>query len=132
MSWSDRYLEVPWSSAGTAGSFSGCNCYGLVRLIYREEFEIDLPAYDGIGYTKGIESEKELSALFTQERSRWKDVESPQEGDVIWLRVAGNPYHVGVMVSSQEFIHIEEGCGPVVESILSPMWARRIHGYVRW
>lgn len=129
---SDKYLDVCWDENGSDGSFLGSNCYGLVRLIYREEFGIVLPRYEGVGYTKGV-NEEALANLYKREKAAlWEDVEVPRCGDVIWLRIAGNPYHVGVMVSPTSFIHIEEGCGPVIEEITSPRWARRINGYVRW
>jgi len=128
----NKYIEVPWDEKGSDGSFSGSNCYGLVRLIYQEEFGISLPKYEGVGYTKGIDKQ-ELGCLYVREKSRWwEDIECPSCGDVVWLRVAGNPYHVGVMLSSDTFIHIEEGCGPVIEAINTPRWARRVNGYVRW
>lgn len=128
----DKYLEIPWDDYGSEGSFDGCNCYGLLRLFYKEELGIELPQYIGAGYTKGIDQE-ELSGKFIQEKAIWwEDVMSPSPGDVVWLRIAGNPYHVGVMVSSERFLHIEEGAGPSLEDITNPRWARRINGYVCW
>ena len=127
----DKYLNIPWDGDGTEGSWSGCNCYGLVRLTYPPEFGIDLPRYEGAAYSRGVDKE-ELGRLFSRERERWHDVEQPEPGDLVWIRIAGNPFHVGMMVSPDQFLHIEEGCGPVVESITSPRWVRRINGFCRW
>ena len=129
--WAEKYLEVPWDGSGTAGSFSGCNCYGLLRLIFREEFGIILPGYEGEAYSRGVDKEA-LGKKFERGRQQWTEVKVPTVGDVAWLRIAGHPFHVGVMVSPEHFIHIEEGCGPVIESIKSPRWARRVHGFARW
>jgi cell wall-associated NlpC family hydrolase len=129
--WVDKYFDVPWDDEGTDGAFTGCNCYGLVRLIFQEEFGICLPRYEGAAYSRSVDKE-ELGKRFQRERQQWKSVEFPMVGDVIWLRIAGHPFHVGVMVSSDQFMHIEEGCGPAVESITSPLWVRRINGFARW
>jgi cell wall-associated NlpC family hydrolase len=129
--WAESYVGVPWDDHGTDGSFAGCNCYGLVRLVYRRELGIDLPRYEGAAYTRGVDP-ADLAQLFVREREKWRDVDTPQAGDLIWLRIAGRPFHVGVMVSGDAFLHIEEGCDSIIESTASTFWRRRIQGYARW
>jgi hypothetical protein len=39
-----KYVGIPWvCSSLAAPSFAGCDCYGLVRLFYAEEFGISIP-----------------------------------------------------------------------------------------
>src|SRR5512134_1374594 len=44
-SWAGAYVGIPYLDHGAARS--GCDCWGLVRLIYRERTRIELPSYAG-------------------------------------------------------------------------------------
>ena len=43
MHWTARYINIPYINKGR--EFSGADCWGLVRLVYKNELGIDLPTY---------------------------------------------------------------------------------------
>jgi cell wall-associated NlpC family hydrolase len=45
MSTFDKYVGIPFIDRGS--SFNGADCYGLIRLIYKTEFGIDIPEFGG-------------------------------------------------------------------------------------
>lgn len=44
MSWAAKYIGILFVEHGRTRE--GCDCWGLLRLVYREEFGIELPGYD--------------------------------------------------------------------------------------
>ncbi|HEY7823807.1 MAG TPA: NlpC/P60 family protein, partial [Acidimicrobiia bacterium] len=62
----------------------------------------------------------------------WCDeVAEPREGDLVLLRWAGQPAHIGVMVNETDFIHSLQGIGAHIESVTSSRWRNRVDGYWR-
>jgi len=108
-------------------------------LILRERFQIVLPRHDEY-YYKGKEDAKRAQEVMSRDlpniiENQWYAIDHKegrfQLGDVIILRLLGNPLHVALCVSSTHMIHQEEGCNSVCEEISSPLWASRIHSVYR-
>jgi hypothetical protein len=75
-----KYVGIPWvCSSVRPPSFSGADCYGLVRLFYREEFGVDVPDAGAVAGDVGSVHEAYLSV-----RCRWRLVDKP----VPWCAVA--------------------------------------------
>lgn len=62
----------------------------------------------------------------------WGPVARPMADDVVVFRRAGRPSHVGVCISSTEFLHVEENSKSCIERLSSPLWSRRIEGFYRY
>lgn len=90
--WVGRYIGLPFREHGR--DIKGIDCWGLVRLVYLEQFSTCLPSLtQSYARTTSVDS---ISRLITQQASTWKKIEYSAEelGDVIVLRVRGQPMHL--------------------------------------
>ena len=156
--WVNDYVGIPFKAMGR--DRSGLGCWGLVYLVYREQFGRDVPAYSENHFT--VYDSDEVGKLIAGEIvTKWVLVKPGCEilGDAILLRVAGWPAHIGVVVEPHEkkFIHVQGGkckwcrtrrmgaCssspsgeheyggeGSCVDRYDSVAWARRIVGFYRY
>jgi cell wall-associated NlpC family hydrolase len=128
ITWPAKYVGIPFAEHGRDAF--GCDCWGLVRMVYRDQLDIELPDFcDGYRDTRDGEA---IAALSRAERERWLAVSNPQPFDVISLRVRGLPWHVGVVADRGRMLHVLRGCDAVVESYERPLWSQRIEGFYRW
>ena len=124
-----RYVGIPYKDQGR--EMEGLDCWGLVRLIYKQELGIDLPSY-----CDGYQSAEEVhgaSRMVVEEKARWSQIPDGEEepGDVVVMKISGLPMHVGVIIGYGKMIHVMKGCDSVVEKYRSTMWKNRIDGYFR-
>ena len=129
MNWTDKYTGIPFLY--DASSFDGCDCWGLVRLVYQNELGINLPDYfralrdNTVAYLRRVHQAAEAEA------KRWVRVESPREFDVVLIRKGAINAHVGVVVRSSYFLHCDEGVWTRVERCDAPIWRHRVAGFYR-
>jgi cell wall-associated NlpC family hydrolase len=129
--WAARYVGLPFQDGGRTRD--GLDCYGMVVLVYREEFNLELPTYQG-AYRSAQEREEVAALLASQiPADAWRPVTgAPRVGDAVVFRVLSQPWHVGVMVSATEFLHVEQGARfACIERLDAWRWARRRHGIYR-
>ncbi|WP_438976073.1 NlpC/P60 family protein [Roseicyclus sp.] len=109
---------------------AGCDCLGLLRGVWREvlgqEPEV-VPAYTA-DWSEASGQERLWQAAWRHLRP--KDLAAAAPGDVILFRMrdGGVAKHLGLQAEigdGASFIHAYSGHG-VVESALTPPWARRI------
>ena len=122
-----RYSNIPFSEKGR--DYSGCDCWGIPYLIYRDMLGIELPLYSE-SY-QNTEDEKELGRLTGEEKADWCEVETPLPFDIVLIRLKGQPMHVGVVIGGGRFIHCMQDTNTSIERLNSPMWRDRIVGYYR-
>jgi cell wall-associated NlpC family hydrolase len=122
-----EYIGIPFVDHGR--DESGCDCWGLVRLVYRNEYGIELsdlgPLYQNTEDAAGMKQ------VFLAALPQWRQVEKPEIGDVVLLRIMGNPIHVGIVIDDGKMLHVEQGLDSVVERFDSSMWLKRIEGFFR-
>lgn len=125
--WYEKYIGIPFKANGRTED--GLDCWGLARLIYSNEYNIELPSFS-TEYT--IEDDDRIRELITQYKEGWEPKEAPVEGDVVLFRVLGDLTHMGVMVSDTKFIHVREGSNTVTDSITSIKWKNRVTGFYKY
>lgn len=129
MNWILPFLSIPFKEFGR--DRAGCDCWGLVRLVYRDAFGIALPDY--LGAYSGCRDSDALGALIPEEARAWEAIPRglEQPGDVIVLRMNGVPMHTGVVVSPGLMAHVHEGIDTAIEDYRRAVWVRRVIGFYR-
>jgi len=129
--WAAEYVGIPWLAKGRGRE--GCDCWGLVRLVLAERFGVEQPSY-AEGYASPAERE-EIAALLRGgvPANGWLQVDDGERpGDGVVFRLLNVPWHVGVVVGPDEFLHVEEGIGAAcIDRLSSHRWARRLVGVYR-
>lgn len=123
-----RYVGIPYVHGGR--DFSGVDCYGLVYLVYREEFGIVLPRYDGVPDEKEWHEVAVALANEAKSSGRWQPTDHFREGDVVEFKILKAP-HIGIYVPEQRVLHCREGSNACIESLQSRRLRRRVNGCFR-
>lgn len=124
---STKYIDIPFKANGR--DRSGVDCWGLVCLIYKEEYNIILPSFSTEYH---IEDDLRINELFAQYREGWQEKETPEAGDLVLFRIFGEQTHVGVMLNGQQFIHTREGSNCVVDHLTLSKWKNRVSGFFKY
>jgi cell wall-associated NlpC family hydrolase len=127
--WTDDYIDIPFRFNGRTRE--GCDCWGLVKLIYKEKLGVDLPDYTGTYWNGLVSSLKEVARLMKKEKDKWQEISEPELYDVVLLRVGGIVGHIGIILDKSRMIHITEGINSCVENYKSKLWKTRIAGFYR-
>jgi cell wall-associated NlpC family hydrolase len=105
----DPYVGIPFEDRGE--SFDGSDCYGILRLIYKNELQIEIPSFLGSCYsTKMI-----FSDYLKQISECWELVGEPQPFDVVAM--AHDPQHprvvqhFGLYLGNNKMLHTLENIG---------------------
>lgn len=129
--WAAQYVGIPYADKGR--DRSGCDCWGLLRLVLGEVFRISLPSYTE-DYATAADF-KEVSALIAGEipHMPWRRVDGePRAGHCVLFRLEGVPMHVGVMVSPTMFLHTRQGVAAAIDRLDAPLWHRKRLGIYEW
>lgn len=124
----EAYIGIPYAARGRTRE-AGLDCWGLVCLVYREQFGIELPQGEP-GYDPSDDAE--VAGLFAgPARDDWAPVDAPQPGDVVLLRILGYERHVGVVCEAGAMLHAPEGRAVVIERLDGGAWRHRVAGFWR-
>lgn len=118
--WVGRYVGIPFLDRGS--SIHGCYCWGLVRLVFKEQLAIELPSYGAISASEIAASARLIEANATL--PPWTIAEAPYRCfDVATFYQRPDPSkprierHIGVMINATTVLHVECGCDTVKESL---------------
>jgi len=114
MNWASRYIGIPFLDHGR--SFAGVDCWGLVQLVMRQERQIDLPDY---GEISALDLQAVAGMIVSESAIEpWTRITTDiRPFDVAVMYRRHDPVHVGIMVSSNELLHIEEK----IHTVMLPM-----------
>jgi len=123
----DKYIGLRYKDNGR--DIDGIDCWGLVRLYYKEELNIDLPSYVD-EYTGPYDTN--VTRAISLYKDSWNKTTTPAPGDVVLFNIYGEPAHVGVYVGNNKFLHCREGRDSVVESLANIKWNKRLDGIYKY
>ena len=123
-----KYLGIPYKHRGR--DFNGVDCYGLLVLFFKTEFNIDLPDFwyevDWSKTGKNIITENYPSIA--------KPVRFPKKNDVALFNVSfGCPVvnHAGIVVEPPNKILQSMKLKVVLNDLNSPILKKHFNGYYR-
>lgn len=139
--WVTQYIGTPFVDKGRTRD--GVDCWGMCRLVLTEQFGIELPDYAN-AYSDAHDHESVAVAVQAGLRDGWteidRDREAPRCGDLLVIKIAMRPWHCGLMVTPERFLHCptqqERGTGreigsSCVERLDNVMFRNRIEGIYR-
>ena len=123
----NKYIGLPYKDNGRTES--GVDCWGLARLFYANELNIQLPSYDNL-YTTTYDPA--VTEAINLHKGSWELTKTGKPGDLCLFNIYGEPAHVGVYVGSRKFLHAREGKDSVIESLDAGQWTKRFQGFYRY
>lgn len=124
-----NYAGVPFLEHGR--DLDGWDCWGLYRKIYFDFSGVMLPEFSDC-YDDIIKDRKAIGDEIKAQTMKWKEVDDPEEGDGILLRLRGIPMHIGYVLPKQQFIHCEADNSTVIENYTHTLWKNRVLGFYRY
>ncbi|WP_447555737.1 C40 family peptidase [Vreelandella sp. EE22] len=101
-----RWSGTPYRIGGTTQR--GVDCSGLVRNIYRDTFNLELPR----------------STTDQVHEGRLIDRQELQAGDLVFFRPPGPYNHVGIYMGDGYFLHASSSQGVIISSMNNGYWQR--------
>jgi cell wall-associated NlpC family hydrolase len=125
--WVLKYIGIPFITNGR--TMNGCDCYGLIRLVLRNEYNIELPELsDNYSDAQNI---KETARLFAEHRPvlATEKLSKPQERAVVVITEHGVAAHIGIVAGGGYILHTGAKTGSVCQRETHPGLRGRIEGY---
>ena len=101
------WKDVPYRWGGL--SRKGLDCSGLVYLIYRNQFGVQLPR----------------TTLGQLKRGRHVNRSSLRAGDLLFFTTGNNLNHVGIYLENNQFLHVSTKKGVKISNLENNYWAKR-------
>lgn len=132
-----KYINIPFKHKGR--DFNGCDCLGIVILIYQEELGITLPDYLDIDYNCDLNQDDDTyleDGWADGMKSVWKPVKPPFER-FDGLLFYANPRrviadHMGVCIGDDKFIHTSGYYRMSMVSKLDQNWLSKLYAGARY
>jgi len=125
----NAYIGTPFKAHGETNE--GLDCWGLVRLFYRENYSILLSDFKSA--YKNVSERRGINAIIDNQVKKWVKVEREEliPGDLVLLAIGGNKCHIGINIDNNKMLHADEKAGVVVESFNVLRWRERVSGFYR-
>jgi len=126
-----KYIGIPFVDRGR--NMTGCDCWGLFRLVYRELKGIELPEY----LLSSCHALNELSPAVEESRQVWEPIKEPESMCLIAFSigtfVTGLVTHIGTYIGANKFLHtIAKKKMSQIERLSHPFYQRKIEGFYKY
>lgn len=126
----DRFVGIPFREGGR--DLSGCDCWGLLWLVFRDLRGVELPSYCDRYVT--FADRKAIADLIAGESEPWQEIQAGQEQpfDAVKVRRAGLVAHVGLVVAPGLMLDVCAGTCSRIQRLGDAALRRRIAGFYRY
>ena len=126
-----KYIGIPFKDGGR--DFSGLDCWGLVRLVWKEERGILMPDM-GDEYSSAFER-GDVCGLFGKYTAQdWNEdvTDRPRKPfDVLVFSFGTLELHAGLWIADGEMLHVMQGMETCVERYDTFKWKKRLSRILR-
>jgi cell wall-associated NlpC family hydrolase len=105
--------------------YNKMDCWQVAKEFYKLVFEIELKHY----YQETPTNRDLKSNLIYSNKGDFIEVESPQFGDLITIKLYGVECHIAVFLGSGKMLHTSGNTGCIIDSLKK--WEKLITGYYR-
>jgi cell wall-associated NlpC family hydrolase len=125
--WVKKYIGIPFVTNGR--TIEGCDCYGLVRLVLRDEYGVVLPELSD-DYSNAL-NVKETERLFAENLPALtaEKIYELEEKAVVVIKEGGRLAHIGIYAGGDFILHTGAKTGCVCQRITHPGLRGRVEGY---
>ena len=121
-----KYLGIPFKHRGS--DQSGVDCYGLARLFYNAEFDVDILnyEYDENWCSRGFDW---IQKYF---KENWIKIDWPERYGAVGFRMPGYKveHHLGIVLHDLDsFLHSPLNKPVCVSKLSQPVWKRSISSF---
>jgi cell wall-associated NlpC family hydrolase len=106
-------------------SYDQYNCFDLAKEFYRDQFGLELRNY----FEGPVPDRKGVQSLIISNKGDFVEVDSPQFGDLVVIRIKGVECHIGVATGDGRFLHSAIMIGSLLDRI--DRYKKVIAGYYR-
>jgi cell wall-associated NlpC family hydrolase len=121
-----KYVLIRFRNGGR--NEKGCDCWGLVCLVYKLEFGVILP-----DFTISCLDARLIDGEISSQRSLWRKLNKPRLPCVVVMRnSAYSPKicnHLGIYIGNRKILHTSQGTGAIITSLTDPCWSKTIEGF---
>lgn len=110
LGWINDYVGIPYVSLGRTRR--GVDCYGLIKLVYEQEYGEELPDWHPDSHFNLQDRGKTIEQIVTS--GEFTEVEHPKDGDIAVCYRTKAAYHLGLYFGGG-VLHAAEGVGVVYE-----------------
>lgn len=123
--WWNSYVGIKFAPQGRTRE--GCDCAGLACLVYREQLKRNID--QDMGYYNPLDC-LQTSGLLQECLKPWMPIETPEDFDLVQLRIFGEPCHIGIICDGGKgVLNVRAGVNAIIERLED--WLPHIEGYWR-
>lgn len=117
----DKYLNIKYKRDCSDRVF--CDCWGLVCLIYNQEFNINIPDYRDINNIEETTKNKKFRC--------WSKVQKPESPGIVLMSLNKEELdHVGFITNEKLFFHISKQTkSPILSRFSDFFYKDKIRGF---
>lgn len=127
----DRFIGIPFREHGR--DIAGCDCWGLVCLVYRELRGIELPTFSD--QYVSAHDRAAIAGLIAGGSEPWREIPAGQEQafDAVKIRRGRDVSHVGLVVEPGLMLDvISDAGGSRIQRYRDGALVRRVAGFFRY